>query len=41
MIFVQLFDGIIGIKISKFKTFGPIFTAVGNMVIWALFCLNN
>ncbi|EBF6196039.1 hypothetical protein FI742_14820, partial [Listeria monocytogenes] len=37
MIGVQLFDGIIGIKISTFKTVGPLLTAVGNVVMLILF----
>lgn len=41
MIFVQLFDGVIGIKISPFKTVGPLITAVGNTVVLILFLLNQ
>ncbi|ENY5735466.1 hypothetical protein ACFE6I_002495 [Listeria monocytogenes] len=37
MIGVQLFDGIIGIKISTFKTVGPLLTAVGNVIMLILF----
>jgi hypothetical protein len=37
MIGVQFFDGIIGIKISIFKTIGPILTAVGNTAVLILF----
>ena len=40
MIGVQLFDGIIGIKISPFKTFGPILTAIGNIVVLLLLWMN-
>jgi hypothetical protein len=41
MIGVQLFDGIIGVKISAFKTVGPLFTAVGNAVVLILFLVNR
>ncbi|MFC6170791.1 hypothetical protein [Loigolactobacillus jiayinensis] len=41
MICIQLFDGIIGIKISTFKTIGPIMTAVGNAVMLVLFLING
>jgi hypothetical protein len=41
MISVQLFDGIIGIKISGFKTIGPVLTALVNAVLLALFLFNN
>ncbi|EAF4502001.1 hypothetical protein CY659_10140 [Listeria monocytogenes serotype 4b] len=37
MIGAQLFDGIIGIKISTFKTVGPLLTAVGNVIMLILF----
>lgn len=37
----QLFDGIIGIKISIFKTVGPLLTAVGNTVVLILFLSNH
>lgn len=40
MIGVQLLDGIIGIKISRFKTLGPLLTAVGNTVVLILFLIN-
>jgi hypothetical protein len=40
MIGIQLFDGIIGIKINTFKTIGPILTAIGNAVVLILFLLN-
>ncbi|MDR2793248.1 MAG: hypothetical protein LBB61_06230 [Treponema sp.] len=40
MVGIQLFDGIIGIKINIFKTIGPIFTAVGNAIVLILFLLN-
>jgi hypothetical protein len=40
MIGVQLFDGIIGIKISSFKTLGPILTAIGNSVLLILVLIN-
>jgi len=40
MICIQLFDGIIGIKINTFKTIGPIFTAIGNIVLLLLFLKN-
>lgn len=41
LIGVQLFDGIIGVKISTFKTVGPLFTAVGNTVVLILFLINR
>jgi hypothetical protein len=41
MIFIQLFDGIIGIKISVFKTVGPILTAVGNAIVLWLLLINQ
>ncbi len=41
MIGVQLFDGIIGIKISIFKTLGPILTAIGNVILLALLLMNH
>jgi hypothetical protein len=37
MIIVQLLDGAIGIKINTFKTIGPILTAIGNVIVLALF----
>ncbi|WP_312025112.1 hypothetical protein [Listeria booriae] len=40
MICVQLFDGIIGIKLSVFKTVGPLATAIGNTILLILFLLN-
>jgi hypothetical protein len=40
MIGVQLFDGIIGIKISTFKTLGPILTAIGNTAVLILLLIN-
>ncbi|BBM18685.1 hypothetical protein G15_2351 [Enterococcus avium] len=40
MIGVQLFDGIIGIKIGTFKMIGPLLTALGNSMILVLFLLN-
>lgn len=40
MIMVQLFDAVIGIKISAFKTFGPLLTAIGNLVVLILFLIN-
>jgi hypothetical protein len=40
MIGVQLFDGIIGIKISTFKTVGPLLTAVGNALVLILFLMK-
>lgn len=40
MIGVQLFDSFVGIKISKFKTFGPLLTAIGNTVV-LVFLLGN
>lgn len=33
MILVQLFDGIIGFKVSLFKTIGPLLTAIVNAVL--------
>lgn len=41
MIGIQLFDGIIGLKISPFKTLGPLFTALGNTVVLILFLCNH
>jgi uncharacterized membrane protein YgdD (TMEM256/DUF423 family) len=41
MIGVQLFDGIIGIKISTFKTVGPMLTAIGNSVLLILFLMRH
>ncbi|MDR0604959.1 MAG: hypothetical protein LBG80_11715 [Bacteroidales bacterium] len=40
MIGVQLFDGIIGIKINAFKTIGPILTAIGNIILLILFLIK-
>jgi hypothetical protein len=40
MIGVQLFDGIIGIKINTFKTVGPILTAIGNSILLILFLMR-
>jgi hypothetical protein len=40
MIGVQLFDGIIGIKINTFKTIGPILTATGNVIVLILFLMK-
>jgi hypothetical protein len=37
MVCVQLSDGIVGFKISVFKTVGPILTAIGNVVLLILF----
>ncbi len=36
MISVQIFDSIIGIKISTFKTVGPLLTAIGNIALLIL-----
>ncbi|GAT18457.1 hypothetical protein IWT5_00731 [Secundilactobacillus silagincola] len=33
MILVQLFDGLIGLKVSRFKTIGPLLTALVNSVL--------
>jgi hypothetical protein len=41
MIGIQLLDGIIGIKISTFKTIGPILTAIGNILVLTLFLMDN
>ncbi|MFQ9627531.1 MAG: hypothetical protein ACLR1F_07325 [Enterococcus avium] len=41
MIGVQLFDGIIGLKISTFKTIGPLLTALGNTIVLILFLYNH
>jgi hypothetical protein len=41
MIGIQLLDGIIGIKISTFKTIGPIVTAIGNIVVLTIFLINS
>lgn len=41
MISVQLFDGIIGLKINTFKTVGPLLTALGNAVVLILFIFNH
>lgn len=40
MILVQLFDGIIGIKVSTFKTIGPLLTAIGNVILLAMLLVN-
>ncbi|MDR1216272.1 MAG: hypothetical protein LBK25_06295 [Treponema sp.] len=40
MIGVQLFDGIIGVKISTFKTIGPLLTGIGNTIFLVLFLVN-
>jgi hypothetical protein len=40
MIAVQLLDGIVGTRISTFKTIGPILTAAGNIVFLILFLVN-
>jgi uncharacterized membrane protein YgdD (TMEM256/DUF423 family) len=40
MIGIQLFDGIIGIKINTFKTIGPIVTATGNVIVLILFLIK-
>ncbi|MDR1301981.1 MAG: hypothetical protein LBK43_05880 [Treponema sp.] len=40
MIGIQLFDGIIGIKINTFKTIGPILTAIGNAIVLILFLMK-
>ncbi|MDR1068269.1 MAG: hypothetical protein LBL36_03360 [Clostridiales Family XIII bacterium] len=40
MIGIQLFDGIIGIKISAFKTMGPLLTAIGNALVLILFMIK-
>lgn len=41
MIGVQLFDCIIGIRISKFKMIGPMFTAFGNIAVLLAFLLKR
>jgi hypothetical protein len=41
MIGVQLLDGIIGIKISIFKTIGPILTSLGNFILLVIFLFNT
>ncbi|WP_461215845.1 hypothetical protein [Lacticaseibacillus sp. GG6-2] len=41
MIGVQLFDGVIGLKISRFKTLGPFLTAVANAVSLILYLALN
>jgi hypothetical protein len=41
MIGIQLFDGLVGIKISPFKTIGPILTAIGNTVLLILYLVNS
>lgn len=40
MIGVQLFDGIIGMKVNTFKTIGPICIAIGNAVVLILLLVN-
>jgi hypothetical protein len=40
MIGVQLFDGIIGIKINTFKTIGPVLTAIGNIIVLIFFIMR-
>jgi hypothetical protein len=40
MIGIQLFDGIIGIKTSAFKTVGPVLTAIGNVIVLILFLIK-
>lgn len=40
MIGIQLFDGIIGMKVSTFKTIGPFCTAIGNAVVLILLLMN-
>lgn len=40
MIGIQLFDGIIGRKISTFKTVGPIMTAAANAVVLVLLLIK-
>lgn len=40
MIGVQLLDGIIGMKISTFKSLGPFLTALGNGALLAIFLFN-
>lgn len=37
MILVQLFDGLIGIKVSWFKTIGPLLTALVNAILLLLY----
>lgn len=37
MIGVQFIDGIVGIKVSRFKTWGPLLTAIGNAIFLGLF----
>lgn len=41
MILVQLFDGIIGIKINLLKTLGPLLTAFGNFYVLVVFLLTR
>lgn len=36
MTLVQLFDGVIGLKISRFKTIGPLLTALINAILLLL-----
>lgn len=36
MILVQLFDGLIGLKVSRFKTAGPLLTALVNATLLLL-----
>lgn len=40
MTLVQLFDGLIGRQISKFKTYGPLFTGLANAVVLALYLMQ-
>lgn len=41
MICVQLFDGVVGMRIKNtFKTFGPFSTAIGNGIVLVLLFLN-
>ncbi|KRM72111.1 hypothetical protein [Lacticaseibacillus brantae] len=39
MIAIQFFDGLIGRKISRFKTVGPLLTAAANAIILILFLI--
>ncbi|MDR1641158.1 MAG: hypothetical protein LBT59_15810 [Clostridiales bacterium] len=41
MICIQLFDGIIGIKISLFKTLGPSMTAAVNAILLSLYIVRG
>ncbi|MFD1394073.1 hypothetical protein ACFQ3L_10895 [Lacticaseibacillus jixianensis] len=40
MTFVQLFDGVIGRRISTFKTVGPTLTGVANAIVLALYLMQ-